>query len=71
MISNELKNTKKKEKYDEEKIMTEIEQADKNNNKMMDSLDTEIIKCDQRNMAFKKNKKKFYLPINLKKFKIK
>lgn len=71
MISQEFKNSNKKEKYDEEKIMTEIEEVNKNNNKLVDSLDTEIIKCDQRSMAFKNNKNKFYLPINLKKFKIK
>ena len=69
--NNNYKNPKKKNIYDENKLITEIKNANRKNNEMMDSLDNEIIKCEERNIYFKKRKKEFYLPINLKKFKIK
>ena len=69
--NNNYKNPKKKNIYDENKLITEIKNANRKNNEMMDSLDNEIIKCEERNMYFKKRKKEFYLPIKLKKFKIK
>ena len=60
----------KKNANNNNQILNDIEYANKKNNQMMDSLDNEIIRCEQKNMAFKKNKKKFYLPTNLKKYKI-
>ena len=69
--NDNYKNQRKKNIYDENKLITEIENANRKNNEMVDSLDNEIIKCEQRNMLFKKRKKEFYFPINLKKFKIK
>ena len=68
MLNTNYLNSKKNENNNNE-IINDIEYANKKNNQMMDNLDNEIIKCEQKNMAFKKSKKKFYLPINLKKFK--
>ena len=68
--NDNYKNQRKKNIYDENKLITEIENANRKNNEMVDSLDNEIIKCEQRNMLFKKRKKEFYFPINLKQFKI-
>ena len=68
MLSTSYLNAKKNANDNE--VLNDIEYANKKNNQMMDSLDNEIIRCEQKNMAFKKSKKKFYLPNNLKKFKI-
>ena len=68
MLSTSYLNAKKNANNNE--VLNDIEYANKKNNQMMDSLDNEIIRCEQKNMAFKKNKKKFYLPNNFKKFKI-
>ena len=68
MLSTSYLNAKKNANDNE--VLNDIEYANKKNNQMMDSLDNEIIRCEQKNMAFKKNKKKFYLPNNFKKFKI-
>ena len=72
MLNKDInKYSKKTLIYDEEKLINEIEHANKRNNQMMDTLDNEIIKCEEKNMVFKKRKKGFNLPINLRKFKIK
>ena len=69
MLNTSYLNAKKNANNDNQNI-NDIEYANKKNNQMMDKLDNEIIRCEQKNMAFKKSKKKFYLPTNLKKFKI-
>ena len=72
MLNNEnnYKNAKKKLCYSEDKLITEINNADRINNEMIDSLDNEIIKFEQKKMEFKKNQRKFYLPKNLQNLKI-
>ena len=72
MLGIDYKNYKKKDNknIDNEK-MNEIEYVNKKNNEIMDNLDNEIFKCEQKNIVYKKRKKNFYLPNHLKKNKIK
>ena len=64
---NIKKNVKKKTSYSEEKVITEINNADRINHQIIDGLDNEIIKYDEKKMKFKKHRK-FYLPKSFKNF---
>ncbi len=66
---NNDKNIRKKNSYNEDKLLTEINNADRINNRIIDGLDNEIIKFDEKKMKFKKKQRKFYLPKSLKNIK--
>ena len=70
LSQNSYMNEKKSFDINEEKLITEINLTNKKNNDMLGSLNNDIIRCDERTMKFKEKQKKFSLPFNLKKFKI-
>ena len=70
LSQNSYMNEKKSFDINEEKLISEINLTNKKNNDMLGSLNNDIIRCDERTMKFKEKQKKFSLPFNLKKFKI-
>ena len=66
---DDYKSVRKKITYSEDKLITDINNADIINHEMIDSLDNEIIKYDEKRMNFKNKKRKFYVPRGLKNLK--